>query len=95
MQKQREGLRREMKKIPGTFFAKILALLVGGFGLVAALAWNDAVQALVIHFLGPNSASGNLIAKFIYALIVTAILVLASIRVGQEEERKEENAARK
>lgn len=45
-------------------------------GLVAGLAWNDAIKAL-IEALFPFNQSGILI-KFIYAIIITIIVVLLS-----------------
>jgi C4-dicarboxylate transporter len=48
--------------------------LVAAFGLVAGLAWNDAIKAL-IELLFPFTKSGVLI-KFIYAIIITIVVVL-------------------
>jgi hypothetical protein len=48
--------------------------LLAAFGLVAALAWNDAVKAL-IDSLFPISTS-SLWLKFFYAIIVTVAVVL-------------------
>jgi hypothetical protein len=41
-------------------------------GLVAALAWNEAIQTLFQQFLG--SAGGALAAKIFYAALVTIIV---------------------
>lgn len=54
-------------------------LATAGFGLVAALAWNDAIQALFMWLL---PASGEVWAKFLYAIFVTAIVVFITIRIG-------------
>ena len=51
--------------------------ITAGLSLVAGLAWNDAIKSL-ITFLFPLDTSGILI-KFAYAIIVTAIVVIASI----------------
>jgi len=48
--------------------------MVGAFGLVAGLAWNDAIKSL-IETLFPFSSSG-IWAKFIYAVLITIIVVL-------------------
>lgn len=63
-----------------------ITLLIAGFGLVAALAWNEAVQALVQE-LFPLSHS-SLIAKFIYAFIVTIILAILSLRLTKLAKKK-------
>jgi hypothetical protein len=61
-----------------------LQLATTAFGLVAALAWNDAIQTLFATVFGE---AGDLAAKFLYALLVTAIVVLITIRLGKLKER--------
>lgn len=56
---------------------RALGYIVGAFGLVAGLAWNDAIRGL-IEQLFPVSQS-TVVAKFIYALIITILLVAAVI----------------
>lgn len=63
---------------------KIIELMTAAFGLVAALAWNAAIQALFIAVFGE---AGNLVAKFFYAVVVTVIVVLVTIRLGRLAER--------
>ena len=65
-----------------------IALASAALGLVAALAWNDAIKALMKEVLGENE---GLAALFTYAILATAIavivvLVLAKIaaKVGGE-----------
>ncbi|MDD3977066.1 DUF5654 family protein [Methanomicrobium antiquum] len=73
---------------------KIAALMTAAFGLVAALAWNSAIQAFFKEIFGDTS---SLIAMFTYAIIVTVIAVIAAIWIGKlaekvkEEEKAEEN----
>lgn len=45
-----------------------------GFGLVAGLAWNDAIKAF-IEYVFPFSQS-TVLAKFFYALIITVAVVI-------------------
>lgn len=66
---------------------KISALIIAAFGLVAALAWNDAIKAL---FVGPCGTEGagmlcSLSAggPWFYALFVTILAVLATLWVGK------------
>ncbi|MFH1392615.1 MAG: DUF5654 family protein [bacterium] len=56
---------------------KILSYITAAFGLVAALAWKDAISAM-IEYLFPLSRN-NIIAKFIYALVMTLVLVVISV----------------
>lgn len=75
---------------------KLAALITAAFGLVAALAWNDAIKAL---FRGPckilgvaNPDAGALCAlstggPWVYAIVVTIIAVLATIWIGKVAQR--------
>jgi hypothetical protein len=56
------------------------ALITTGLGLVAALAWNEAIKKLFERIFGAQS---NLIAMFGYAVLVTVIVVLLSVRIGK------------
>ena len=71
---------------------KVAALLIAAFGLVAALAWNDAIKAL---FKGPcgSEGAGPLCAlssggPWVYAIIVTIVAVLVAIWIGKYAEKK-------
>lgn len=59
---------------------KIAVLMTGAFGLVAALAWNGAIQAAFVKIFGEAS---SLIAMFSYAVIITIVAVLATIWIGK------------
>lgn len=68
------------------FREKIATLILAGFGLVTALAWNDAIQTLFDAFF---PKSNGLIGKFIYAFVVTAIVVTLSLQLKRISEKKE------
>jgi hypothetical protein len=60
---------------------KIVALMTAAFGMVAALAWNSAISALMIDWLG---ASGDAtIGLIIYAVIVTVVAVIAIVLISR------------
>lgn len=59
---------------------KTLELMTAAFSLVAALAWNDAIQTLFLRLFGPTS---SLIAKVLYALLVTALVVWIGLRLSR------------
>lgn len=63
-----------------TIVQKILELMTSAFALVAALAWNDAIQSLFLRIFG---ATNGVVAKFLYALIITAIVVGVAIRLSR------------
>lgn len=66
---------------------KTITLILGGFGLVAALAWNEAIKSLFETFF---QQSDQLIGQFIYAFAITLIVVIVSMRLRKIIERKEE-----
>jgi uncharacterized membrane protein len=71
-----EHLKKEVKETKKVFEEKMLTFILAGFGLVASLAWNEAIKSLVDTLL-PQKTSA-LIGKFVYAILVTFIIVLIS-----------------
>ena len=63
---------------------KISALITAAFGLVAALAWNGAIQNAVTTFLGTASQLAGMI---VYAVIVTIIAVIVTIYIAKVAEK--------
>ena len=59
---------------------KIAALVTAAFGLVAALAWNDAIKAVFKEIFGTSETIGPML---IYAIIVTIIAVILTIIVAR------------
>ncbi len=58
------------------FREKTVGYILTAFGLVAGLAWNDAISTF-IKFFFPLDQNG-LTAKFVYAIFVTIGIVIAS-----------------
>lgn len=58
----------------------IITLVTTAFGLVAGLAWNDAIQALISQFFAAGSA---LTGQIVYAVIVTIIAVVVTILLAR------------
>ncbi len=56
---------------------RIIGYILSALGLVAGLAWNEAIRGLIGYFLpiGKNT----LIAQFGYAVFITVIVVIVSI----------------
>jgi hypothetical protein len=80
-----EKVKNEVEKVKREFKEKTLTLILGGFGVVAALAWNEAIKSLFETLLPKSSA---LIGKFIYAIIVTGIVVFVSYLLQKVSEEK-------
>jgi hypothetical protein len=70
-----EKLKAEQKALRLAVQERITGALTGAFGLVAALAWNDAVRAAIDYFYPPQQGAG-LGPKFLYAIIVTIIVAV-------------------
>jgi len=51
--------------------------LTAALGLVAGLAWNDAIKSLIEAFY--PFAKDGVFAKFFYAILITTIVVFISI----------------
>lgn len=69
------------------FKEKSLGYILAAFGLVAGLAWNEAIKELIV-FLYP-SAKNTLLAKFVYAILLTIVLVLVTIYLTRLFSKKE------
>ena len=64
---------------------KFSELITTALGLVAALAWNEAIQQLFTRLFG--EAGGAMAAKFGYAVIITLVVVFATLAVARAAER--------
>lgn len=62
-------------------------LATAGFGLVAALAWNSAIQELFNKLIPSPS---QLSAKFFYAAVITMIVVVITMKLGHAISRVKE-----
>lgn len=67
------------------FLQTMITLASASLGLVAALAWNEAIKATITRLLGE---SDDLVGLYLYALLATVIAVVvlllarAASRVG-------------
>ena len=58
----------------------LAALITAAFGLVAALAWNTAIQEIFRTVFGDQS---GVVPMLIYAGVVTVIAVIATLAIGR------------
>jgi uncharacterized membrane protein len=63
---------------------KIAALITAAFGLIAALAWNTAIQEIFRLIFGDQS---GVLAMIFYAVVVTIIAVVVTIWIGRVAEK--------
>lgn len=71
---------------------RLAALMTAALGLVAALAWNGAIQSIFKEIFG---SPDQIVAMIIYAVVVTIIAVLVIIWIAKAEERVKRKLAKK
>jgi uncharacterized membrane protein YidH (DUF202 family) len=59
---------------------KMSALIAAAFGLVAALAWNEAIKAIFKEIFG---TAESIVPMLIYAIVVTVAAVVLTIIVAR------------
>ena len=64
---------------------KVAALITAAFGLIAALAWNEAIQEIFRLVFGDQS---GIWAMLFYAVVVTIIAVVVTIWIGRVAEKQ-------
>jgi uncharacterized phage infection (PIP) family protein YhgE len=60
---------------------KFAQLITTALGLVAALAWNTAIQNLFNKVFG--EAGAKLAGQFLYAALITIVVIFATIAVSR------------
>ena len=65
---------------------KMSSLIIAAFGLVAALAWNGAIQAIFKEIFG--TAEG-VIPMLVYAAVVTVVAVVITIWIARISSRNQ------
>ncbi|OGE14742.1 hypothetical protein A3F00_03235 [Candidatus Daviesbacteria bacterium RIFCSPHIGHO2_12_FULL_37_11] len=76
--------KQEEKSFHRELAEQLVTLSTSGFGLVAALAWNEAIQTFVKEYVQVfyPSQSGA-ISKFIYAIIITFFAVFVTYQLSR------------
>lgn len=70
------------KKFHKELIKQLITLSTAGFGLVAALAWNEAIQSFVDEYMAQYVSVGSgILSKFIYAVVITALAVLVTYQL--------------
>lgn len=62
---------------------ELVTLSTSGFGLVAALAWNETIQQVVKDLIEPRIPGSGLLSKLIYAVIITVLAVLITYQLSK------------
>lgn len=70
---------------------QMLTLSTSGFGLVAALAWNNVIQEFVKSYIQKwLPKGGSIISLLIYAILVTVLAVFVTMQLSKILKRLED-----
>lgn len=84
-----DKLNKEAKAFKKQFAKKTLDLMTAGFGLVAALAWNDFIKELIKNYIKPFFGESSAVwTQLIYALMVTFLAVFITYNLSKIAEKK-------
>ncbi len=82
-----EKFKDESEEIQQAIRERTLSYITAALGLVAGLAWNEAIKAL-IEYLFPLSQN-TLFAKFLYAILITAVIIILTIYLTKLFKKRE------
>lgn len=79
---------KNTKDLPLAVVRQMAALATSGFGLVAALAWNDLIKQVIKDYIQPFIGSGSgALSLLVYAVLVTVLAVLVTLQLSKIEHR--------
>lgn len=85
-----EGKNPNKKKLQVEVVRQMITLATSGFGLVAALAWNNVIQEFVNNYIKKYLDVGSgLISLFIYAILITILAVTVTYQLSKIAEKME------
>lgn len=82
---RRQPANRLTKKqtLHGELVAQLVTLSTSGFGLVAALAWNETIQQIVREYIEPRIPGSGIFSRLMYALLITLLAVLITYQLSK------------
>lgn len=83
-------LGKEAEELRKSFLKETLQLATSGFGLVAALAWNEVIKDFIETYVQPFfGKSSGLVSRFIYAVVITLFAVLVTYNLTKLAEKSD------
>jgi len=73
-------MKEDVKKVKTQVLETIATLTTTAFGLIAALAWNETIKAVILQYF---KTGNGIIGLFTYAILVTIIAVVATIIIAR------------
>lgn len=80
-----ESVAEKVKETNKQVISQSAGFISSAFVLVAGLAWNDLIKDLISTYLPTGS---GLVSRLIYALAVTLIAVIITMRLNKLSENK-------
>ncbi len=81
-------IKEEIKKYQLAAVKQMLTLATSGFGLVAALAWNELIRTFINDYIRTRISVGSaMISLTIYAIFVTIFAVIIILQLSRLVER--------
>ena len=75
---------KKQKRLHRELIRQMITLATSGFGFVAALAWNEAIQAFVKQYIDKYVSGGSgVLSRFIYAVIITTFAVFITYQLSR------------
>lgn len=75
-----DGKTNAAKEQTRVFLQTMITLASAAFGLIVALAWNEAIKELMEKMLGKED---DLTGLFIYAIVATIVAVVVVMLLGR------------
>ncbi|MDP3724930.1 MAG: DUF5654 family protein [Nanoarchaeota archaeon] len=82
LKKVKSGVREEVQRIRQEARERALGYITGAFGVIAGLAWNDFVKALIENVF-PSEENGTIWAKLVYAAVMTLVVVGVTVYLSR------------
>lgn len=78
------------KRLQIEMVKQMISLSTSGFGLVAALAWNNVIQEFVNNYIKRYLDVGSgIISLLIYAILITILAVMVTYQLSKIVEKFE------
>ena len=90
-----EKTKEEIRKYQLAVVRQMLKLATGGFGLVAALAWNELIKTTINEYIKTKISVGSgIISLTVYALVVTILAVFVTLQLSKLAENLKKKGER-
>lgn len=73
-------MKENVDNVKSEVMKTIATLITTAFGLIAALAWNEAIKAVIAEFF---KTGGGVTGLLIYAVLITIIAVIATLLIAR------------